>query len=51
VKWTLTARKAQPLYDLLGTPEQHKRYVVFPGSHSVPRTELIKEVLAWLDRY
>jgi formylglycine-generating enzyme required for sulfatase activity/dienelactone hydrolase len=41
----------KPFYDLLGTPMEHKRYVVYPGSHSVPRQELIKEVLAWLDRY
>ena len=40
-----------PLHDLLGTPEEHKRYVVYPGSHSVPRAELVKESLAWLDRY
>ncbi|MEJ2085550.1 MAG: SUMF1/EgtB/PvdO family nonheme iron enzyme [Acidobacteriota bacterium] len=44
-----TAQK--PLYDLLGTPDEDKRYVVYPGSHAVPRRELIKEVLAWLDRY
>ena len=41
----------KPFYDLLGTPVEHKRYVVYPGSHSVPRREQIKEVLAWLDRY
>jgi dienelactone hydrolase len=41
----------KPFFDLLGTPVEHKRYVVYPGSHSVPRRALIKEVLAWLDRY
>jgi dipeptidyl aminopeptidase/acylaminoacyl peptidase len=41
----------RPFYDLLGTPVENKRYVVYPGSHSVPRREQIKEVLAWLDRY
>jgi dienelactone hydrolase len=41
----------KPLYDLLGAPEQDKKYVVHPGSHAVPRSELIKETLAWLDRY
>jgi dienelactone hydrolase len=44
-----TAQK--PLHDLLGTPEEHKRYVVYPGSHSVPRTELMREILEWLDHY
>ena len=41
----------KPFYDLLGTPVEHKRHVVYPGSHAVPRREQIKEVLAWLDRY
>jgi len=41
----------KPLYDLLGAEEENKRYVVYPGSHSVPRTELIREVLQWLDRH
>ena len=41
----------KPLHDLLGVEEEDKRYVVYPGSHSVPRTELIREVLQWLDRY
>ena len=41
----------KPFYDFLGTPVEHKRYVVYPGSHSVPWRERIKEVLAWLDRY
>jgi dienelactone hydrolase len=44
-----TAQK--PLYDLLGAPEEDKRYVVYPGSHSVPRAELTRELLTWLDRY
>ena len=38
----------KPLYDLLGTPEEDKKYVVYPGSHSVPRTELVRELLDWL---
>jgi pimeloyl-ACP methyl ester carboxylesterase len=41
----------KPLHDLLGTPEEHKRYVVYPGSHAVPRAELVRELLDWLDRY
>ncbi len=46
-----TETSQKPFFDLLGTPKEHKRYVVYPGSHSVTRRELIKEVLAWLDRY
>lgn len=41
----------RPLFELLGTPAANKRRLVFPGGHSVPRTEMIKESLLWLDRY
>ncbi len=41
----------RPLFELLGTPAEHKKRLVFPGGHSVPRTEMIKESLLWLDRY
>jgi len=40
-----------PMFRLLGTPGKDKRRVVFDSGHSVPRMELIKEVLAWLDHY
>jgi formylglycine-generating enzyme required for sulfatase activity/dienelactone hydrolase/predicted Ser/Thr protein kinase len=41
----------RPLFELLGTPPADKKRLVFPGGHSVPRTEMIKESLDWLDRY
>jgi serine/threonine protein kinase/dienelactone hydrolase len=41
----------KPMFELLGTPEADKKRLVFPGGHSVPRTETIRESLAWLDRY
>ena len=41
----------KPMFDLLGTPPEDKEYKVYPGAHSVPRTERVKETLAWLDRY
>jgi dienelactone hydrolase len=40
-----------PFYQLLGTPKENKKQSVYEGSHVVPRTELVKETLAWLDRY
>jgi pimeloyl-ACP methyl ester carboxylesterase len=40
-----------PMFRLLGTPANHKRHVVEDGSHFVPRTRLIQETLAWLDKY
>ena len=41
----------KPLHHLLGAPEGQKKYVVYPGSHSVPRAELVRELLEWLDRW
>ncbi|MBZ5499614.1 MAG: protein kinase [Acidobacteriia bacterium] len=40
-----------PFYQLLGTPKENKKLIVHEGSHVVPRTELVKETLAWLDHY
>ena len=41
----------RPLFELLGTPDEDKRWVVYDGGHAIPRTEMIAETLAWLDRY
>jgi len=41
----------RPMFRLLGTPPDQKRYVLEQGSHFVARTRLIQEVLAWLDKY
>jgi len=41
----------RPLFELLGTPDEDKKWVVYDGGHSVPRTQRIRESLAWLDRY
>lgn len=41
----------KPFFELLGTPPEHKKMFVYEKGHSVPRTELIKETLNWLDRY
>jgi cephalosporin-C deacetylase-like acetyl esterase len=40
-----------PFYHLLGTPQEQKRYMVYDTGHNIPRTELIKETVDWLDRY
>ena len=40
-----------PMFKLLGTPEENKRHLVYDTGHSVPKNQLIKECLAWLDRY
>ena len=41
----------KPFFELLGTPEKDKKLLLYEGSHSVPRLELIKEVLGWMDQY
>ena len=42
----------QPMFDMLGTPPEHKRLVLLDGGH-VPDSsnDVIREVLDWLDRY
>jgi dienelactone hydrolase/predicted Ser/Thr protein kinase len=40
-----------PMFKLLGTTEEHKSHLVYDTGHSVPRNQLIKESLAWLDKY
>lgn len=42
----------KPLFTRLGTSEDNKRHVVLEGGHvNFPRSETIREVLGWLDKY
>jgi hypothetical protein len=41
----------KPMFDLLGTPNDEKELRLYETDHIPPRNELIKETLAWLDRY
>ncbi len=41
----------KPMFDLLGTPDEHKKLKLYETDHIPPRNEFIKETLAWLDRY
>ena len=43
--------RIKPMYDLLGTPTEHKRLILYETDHIPPRAEYIKETLAWLDKY
>jgi tRNA A-37 threonylcarbamoyl transferase component Bud32/dienelactone hydrolase len=43
--------EAVPMFDLLGTPEDHKKMITYETDHIIPRNEFIKESLAWLDKY
>jgi formylglycine-generating enzyme required for sulfatase activity len=40
-----------PMFDLLGTPPENKRHILYETDHIPPRTEYIKETLDWLDKY
>jgi dienelactone hydrolase/predicted Ser/Thr protein kinase len=39
------------MFQLIGAPEADKRWVVYETSHTLPRTEAMRETLAWLDKY
>lgn len=41
----------RPMFELLGTPPDQKKRLTYSLGHSVPRNELVKEVVAWLDKY
>jgi len=41
----------KPMFRLLGSPEKDKTYMVYEAGHIIPRPEMIKEMLNWLDRY
>jgi serine/threonine protein kinase/formylglycine-generating enzyme required for sulfatase activity/dienelactone hydrolase len=43
-----------PLYELLGTPDEHKKHRLYPGSHGMFGLfyeQIRGDVLNWLDRY
>ena len=46
-----TATSQEPMFKLLGSPPEHKRRVVYETSHSIPRNEMIKEVVNWMEKY
>ena len=46
------ANSQRPLFDLLGTAPEHKRFVIFENAgHIPPRRSVIPEVIDWLDRH
>jgi hypothetical protein len=40
-----------PFYRLLGSRKDQKKHLLYETSHNIPRNELIKETLNWLDQY
>ncbi len=41
----------KPMFDLLGTPDEHKDLKLYDTDHIPPYNEYVKETLAWLDKY
>ena len=41
----------KPFIDLLGTPEEDKRLCIYETDHYVTKSDMIREVLGWLDKY
>ena len=41
----------EPMFRLVGTAREHKRRTIYETGHDIPRNEMIKESLDWLDRY
>lgn len=41
----------KPMFDLLGTPDEDKILKLYDTDHFIPRDELIRESLGWLDKY
>ncbi len=39
------------MFRLLGAPASRKRHLLCEAAHSVPRVDVVREVVAWFDRY
>ncbi len=42
----------KPLFDLIGTPPEHKRHIIYEAGHvPLPRAQMLKDIMMWLDKY
>ncbi len=41
----------KPMFNFLGTPADKKKMILYESGHLVPRTEFMRETLAWYDKY
>jgi cephalosporin-C deacetylase-like acetyl esterase len=46
-----TATSQEPLFNLLGTPLADKKRRLYEAAHNIPRNEMMKEVVNWMDKY
>ncbi len=42
---------AKIMYEKMGTRKEDKEQLLYDSAHAIPRNELIKETLRWLDKY
>lgn len=40
----------EPFYRLLGTKKEMKKRIIYDSGHIIPRNEMVKETLNWLDQ-
>jgi dienelactone hydrolase len=41
----------RPMFESFGVPDAQKRRVIYDTGHNIPRADLIRETVDWLDRY
>jgi formylglycine-generating enzyme required for sulfatase activity/dienelactone hydrolase/fructosamine-3-kinase len=41
----------EPFFHMLGSAKDQKKHLLYDTGHNIPRNELIKETLNWLDQY
>ena len=46
-----TTTSQEPLWKLLGTRDEDKRRRLDDAAHNIPRNEMMKEVVDWMDKY
>jgi alpha-beta hydrolase superfamily lysophospholipase len=44
-------RSIMSMFELLGTPKEHRDLKLYDTDHIPPENEFVKEILAWLDKY
>jgi dienelactone hydrolase len=50
--WVFPFETSQkPMFDRLGTPAEHKKFLLYETDHIPPVNGMIRETLAWLDKY
>jgi eukaryotic-like serine/threonine-protein kinase len=42
---------ALPFFNSLGTPAKDKKLCLYESDHYIPKNDMVKEVLGWLDKY